>query len=186
MCQSDRVRPVNPLWYLAAFLLVLGGWMAGTVVAAGSWNLVRDATLGAVDERVDAAGGSVAVFTDVLQPERDVTCRATPKAEGDQEDDDVEPIDVPAAPDGVLGMRIDRAGTDWFLIGFLAEGRDGLAVTCTPRDRAADNATYRVAAVDGVLDRARTGSGVTWLATAAGLALAAWTWWCRRSRNEEA
>lgn len=170
------MRLVNPLWYLAALFVVLGGWMAGTIVAAGAWDNVREATLESVTERVDAGSGSLAVFTDVRQPERDVTCTATPPG------DEAEPLDIPAAP---IDLTVARDGSTWYLIGFQREGRDDVAVRCTPRDRAADAATYRVAVAEGVLDQARRGSGLTWIATAAGLGLAVATWWARRKRNQE-
>ena len=170
------MRPLNPLWYTAALFLVLGGWMAGTAVAAGSWDTVREAELVPLEQRIDAADGSVAVFTDIRQPERDVTCRATPRARGS------EPTPFGPAP---LDLRVDRDGTTWYLVGWLAEGADGLKVTCTPRDRAADNATYATAAVEGVLERANTGQGIAWLATAAGAGLAIWTWVARRRHRRE-
>lgn len=176
VCQSERVRLTNPLWYLAALFVVLGGWMVGTIVAAGSWDHVRDATLESVTERVDAGSGSLAVFTDVRQPERDVTCTATPPGKG------AEPVELEKAP---IDLTVARDGSTWYLIAFEPEGRDDVAVRCTPRDRAADAATYRVAVAEGVLDRARLGAGLTWIATAAGVVLAVLTWWSRRKSHQE-
>ncbi len=177
MWQGEPVRLVSPLWYLAAFLVVLGGWMAATVVAAGTWGLVRDATLVDPTEAVDAGGSSLAVFTDISQPERDVTCTATPA------DEEAEPLDVPAAP---VDLTVARDGGRWYFIGWLAEGRDGLTVRCTPADETPDNAGYRVAVVDGALDPARRGSLITYLATGAGIALAVVTWLSRRRARREA
>ena len=65
------------------------------------------------------------------------------------------------------------------------EGRDEVAVRCTPRDRAADAATYRVAVAEGVLDRARLGAGLTWIATAVGVVLVIATWWTRPKSHQE-
>jgi hypothetical protein len=170
------VRLVSPLWYLAALLVVLGGWMAGTVVAAGAWDRVREAPLQNVTERVDAKGASIAVFTDVRQPERDVTCTATTATKG------AKPVDVPDAP---LDLSVADDGSTWYLIGFEPEGRDGVAVRCTPKDRQADSASYRVAVAEGVLDRASAGNGVAWILTAVGVALAIATWWSRRKNAQE-
>ncbi|WP_162237300.1 hypothetical protein, partial [Aeromicrobium sp. Leaf272] len=78
-----------------------------------------------------------------------------------------------------------RDGSTWYLIAFEPEGRDEVAIRCTPRDRAADAATYRVAVAEGVLDRARLGAGLTWIATAVGVVLAIATWWTRRKSHQE-
>lgn len=170
------MRLTNPLWYLAALFVVLGGWMAGTIVAAGSWDHVRDATLESVTEPVDAGSGSLAVFTDVRQPERDVTCTATPPGK------DAEPVELEPAP---IDLSVPRDGSTWYLVAFERESADELAVRCTPKDRAADAATYRVAVAEGFTDRARLGAGVTWIAVTAGIVLALCTWWSRRKKHQE-
>lgn len=170
------MRPVNPLWYLAALFIVIGGWMAATVVAAGAWDYVRDASLQGLDEPVDAHGATVAVFTDVRQPERQVRCTATPDGK------DAKPVTIDDSP---IDLRVTRDGSEWFLIGVLAEGRDDLSVRCAPKDKAADSASYRVGVAEGVDDRVRVGQAMTWIATLGGLALAAWTWWTRRTNRKE-
>ncbi|ALX03313.1 MULTISPECIES: hypothetical protein [Aeromicrobium] len=170
------MRLTSPLWYLAAFLLAIGGWMASAVVAAGAWDHVRDATLQNLTERVDAKGASLAVFTDVRQPERDVTCTATGPAKG------AEPVTLEDAP---IDLRVPQDGSTWYLIAFEREGSDQVAVRCTPKDRAADAATYRVAVADGFLDRTRNGAGIAWIAAAVAVALALATWWTRRKRTLE-
>lgn len=176
LCQSDRVRLVSPLWYLAALLVVLGGWMAGTVVAAGAWEQVRSATLQNVTERIDAGDGSLAVFTDVRQPELDVRCTTRGPAEG------AEAVPVDPAP---IDLTVVEDGTTWYLIGWEPASRDGQAVRCRPGDGSADAATYRAAAVQGFADRARAGDGVLWIATVGGIALAVATWWSRRKHSQE-
>lgn len=175
VCHSGRVRPTSWLWYLGAVVVVMVGVMVATAVGAGAWGYVRDATLVNVNQPVDAKDGSVAVFTDVVQPDRDVTCTATPAAEKGQEKP--EPTEIPAAE---LDLKVSRDDGEWFLIGFLKEGEDGLTVRCAPADEAADSASYRVAAVDGWWDRAQLGSGIANLSLLAGLGLAAWTFWTRR------
>lgn len=176
VCQSDRVRLVSPFWYLAALFLVIGGWMAGVVVAAGAWDAVRDAELVNTSDRVDAAGGSLAVFTDVRQPERGVTCTTKGPEKG------ARPVEVEGAP---IDLTVARDGSTWYLIGFQPQGRDDVAVRCTPRDRAADAATYRAAVAEGMDARANLGNGIGWIVTAVGVGLAVATWWSRRTRPQE-
>jgi hypothetical protein len=170
------VRLTSPLWYLAAFLLAIGGWMASAVVAAGAWDHVRDATLQPLTERVDAKGSSLAVFTDVRQPERDVTCTTSGRGRG------AEPDPVADAP---IDLSVPRDGSTWYLIAFEQESRDQLEVRCRPGDEAADAATYRVAVADGFLDRTSNAAGIAWIAAAAAVVLAAATWWTRRKRSQE-
>ncbi|MFI5429958.1 hypothetical protein [Aeromicrobium sp. UC242_57] len=69
------MRLTNPLWYLAAFLLALGSAMIGTAVAAAAFDPVRNTTVTATSERVDAAGKSLAVFTND-EEHGDIACRA--------------------------------------------------------------------------------------------------------------
>lgn len=149
--------------------------MVGTVVAAGAWDTVREASI--VDGRVDAEGASVAVFTDILQPDLDVDCRAR----GPEDDD--EQIVVPPAS---LDLQVQQDGTTWYLIGFVTEGQDQLRAACAPADRdVADPATYGIAVAEGWQSRANTGNGISVLATAAGAALALWTWLTRRRRRKQ-
>lgn len=170
------MRLTSPLWYFAAFLLVIGGWMASAVVAAGAWNHVRDATLQNVAERVDAKGSTLAVFTDVRQPERDVTCTATGPAKG------AKPHTLDDAP---IDLSVPRDGSTWYLIAFAQESGKDLKVRCRPKDEGADTATYRVAVADGFLDRTRNGAGIAWIAVGAAVVLATATWWSRRRRSQE-
>ncbi|MGJ9411792.1 hypothetical protein ACHAAC_03700 [Aeromicrobium sp. CF4.19] len=170
------IRLVNPLWYLATFLLALGGQVTGTAVAAGSWDAVRDADPVGTSEPIDAGGASLAVYTDVLQPDRDITCTATPPGE------DAEPVDVPAAP---LDLTATSEGTSWYLVGFLIEGRDELSVACQPADDAGDSASYAVAAAEGVQEQANVGNGVGWTGTLLGVVLAAFVFMSRRRNRQE-
>ena len=74
--EGDSVKPVNPLWYLAAFVFALGSTMVGTAVAASSWDPLREVTVSPTTTRADAQAKTLGVFTDILQPERHITCRA--------------------------------------------------------------------------------------------------------------
>ena len=165
----------SPFGYLVALLVVLVGWMAATVIAAGAWDAVRDANLTpSTEKRADAAGQSVAVFTDIPQPNRDITCVAVDEAE--------ESSTVPAAK---INLVIEPDGSEWTLIGLLPRGRDGLQITCTPRDRGVDNASYAYAVVEGFAQRGRTGQIVATVGLIAGLGLTVATYLVRRSARKE-
>lgn len=170
MCKSEGVRPTSPFAYLAAVLIVLAGWVGATVVAAGAWDTVRDATLVPVtQERADATDRSVAVFTDIVQPERDIACRGR-DLDGRATDIDPAAIDV----------TVDSDGTTWHLINLLPEGRDGLKVRCGPLDRRVDNATYSFAIIDGFTSRGERGQAIAATGLLLGIALAGWTFVSRR------
>lgn len=178
MCQSGRVRPSSPLAYLGALLLVIGGWMAGTIVAAGAWDLVRDAPTATLQEPVEVGDGAVAVFTDVLQPEREIRCTTRPV-----DDDETEPVRMPGAP---VDLTVERGGSTWYLLAFEPDVSGQVRVSCAPTDDNGDAATYRAGAVEGVRDRVQLGNGVAWLSTLAGIGLAGWTWWNRRRARQDA
>ena len=151
------------------------GWNVGIAVAAQAWDPVEEATITSAGGPVDAAGQSLAVFTDVVQPERRITC--TWKAEGREK---AAPI-LPPTRD--LTVRDD--GSEWFLIAFERNARDDMVVTCTPRDKRADNATYAFSVVDGFNSRAQTGNIIVIVGTFSGIALAIWTFIARRRRTTE-
>lgn len=166
----------SPYGYLAAVAVVLSGWILGTVVAAGAWDSVRNATLTPVTEkRADADGKSVAVFTDIVQPERDVRCRV-------RDTKDVA-TNVPA---GKIDIIVEDQGTEWQLVGLLPRGRDGLKVRCAPTaDERADNATYTYAIVDGFRTRGRNGQILAMGGLFGGIAVAAATYFTRKSAKEK-
>jgi hypothetical protein len=168
------VKPTNPLWYLAAFLIALGSVMAATAVAAGAWQPVRDATVSPTLARADASGKSLAVFTDIVQPDRDISCQAT--------DLNKKVIQIPNKD---LDITVDDNGDRWHLIGMLRDGSNGLKVHCTPRDRKSDNATYAYAVVTGYDSKVNTGKGIAILGATIGAALGAYTYYCRRQRRQE-
>lgn len=174
MWEGVCVKPVNPLWYLAAFLLALATVLIGTVVAAGAWDPIREVTVSPTTTRADAQGKTLVVFTDILQPDRDVTCRATGP--------DKKPIDIPAA---ALDITVDNEGNQWHLIGLLNEGADGMKVHCTPRDKRVDNASYAWATVTGFESRANTGKGIGTLGLVLGAGFAGYVFYSRRRDRKE-
>jgi len=169
------VKPTSPLWYLASLFVALGASVLAIVIAAGAWDPVREATVTPVAERVDATDKSVAVYTDIVQPDRDVTCRATGPGK--------KVTEIPAAK---LAITVDDGGDQWQLIGMLNEGRKDQLITCTPRDRRVDDATYAYAAVTGFASKANTAKGISILGTALGVALAGYTFYTRRQQRRDA
>jgi type IV secretory pathway TrbF-like protein len=172
--QGGSVRPVNPLWYLAAFLFALGSVMIATVVAAGAWDPVREVTVTPTTVRADAQGKTLVVFTDILQPDRNITCRATGR--------DKKTVDVPPA---ALDITVDNEGNQWHLIGLLDDGSTGMRVQCTPRDRRVDNASYGWATVTGFESRANNAKGIGVLGLAVAVAFAGYVFYCRRQHRQE-
>lgn len=173
MWDSCLVKMTSPFGYLAAVLVVLGGWVLATVVAAGAWDTVRESTpVTITNERVDAAGSSLAVFTDIEQPALDITCTATPE--------DGDPIDIEEA---AIDIPVDAGGSRWQLINLLPEGQDGLAVACAPADDRSDSASYAYAVVDGFSDRGERGQAIATSGLIAAIALGIWTFYCRRTRT---
>jgi hypothetical protein len=168
------VRPVNPLWYLAAFLVAIGSTVIGTAVAAGAWEPVREATVSPTTVRADAAGQSLAVFTDIVQTDRDVACRAIDR------DKNSTPV-----PDAALEITVDEEGNQWHLIGLLPEGSDGLAVRCAPGDKRIDNASYGFATIDGFESRSTLGNGIGILGLAIAAAFGGYVFWSRRRQRKE-
>jgi hypothetical protein len=158
---------------MTALFIALIGLIAGFSVAAGAWDRVEHTGITSASGPVDAAGQSVAVFTDVKQPERRVSCEAT-----------VRKASTPVPP-ASLALVVNDDGNEWYLIGFIEDGRDGMEIRCAPRDKRPDNATYAYSVVDGFNDRANTGKGIAYLALSAGTGLAIWTFIARRRRSHE-
>jgi hypothetical protein len=158
---------------MAALFIALIGLIAGFSVAAGAWDRVEEAGISAASGPIDAAGRSVAVFTDVRQPERRIDCETT-----------VNKASKPVLP-ATLDLVVNDDGSEWYLIGFVEHGRDGMEIRCRPEDGRADNATYAVAVVDGFSERVNTGKGIAYVSLAAGLGLAIWTFIARRRQTHE-
>lgn len=169
------MKPVNTLWYLAAFLFALGSVTVGIIVAAGAWDPVREAAVSPTTTRADALGKTLVVFTDIRQPDRDVTCRATGR--------DKKPIEIPPAP---LDIVVDDEGNQWHLIGLLTEGTSDMSVQCTPRDRRVDNASYGWATVTGFESRANKAQGIGILGVSVSAVFAGYVFYSRRQQRQEA
>jgi hypothetical protein len=169
------VKPINPLWYTAAFLFALGSIMLGAAVASSGWTPVKHATVLSIPTRVDAADKSLAVFTDIVQPGRHITCTAT------RPDKTVTTILKPG-----LAVRVTSGSEQWHLIGLLHDGSDGLKVACTPRDKRHDDATYGYAAVSGFESKYNAGKGISILGVTIGLGSMAYIYYLQRRRRRYA
>lgn len=168
------MRLTHPLWYLAAFLFAIGSTIAAMAVAASAFDPIRDATVVPVTERADAKGGTLAVFTDIVQTDRQVACHARGL--------DKRRVEIPGKG---VDISAQSDGTTWHLIALLTEGRDGLRVVCTPQDRKIDNASYGYAVVDGYGSAVRNGKGIAILGVTIGAGLGAYVYYCRRQVRAE-
>jgi hypothetical protein len=157
-------------------MLALIGWVVAIVVAASAWDAVRDAPVAVVDKPLNAGGQSVAVFTDVKQPERKIACEHTTEADRKAKK---EPRPIPRAS---IELAVTDDGSEWHLIGFEPDGRNDMAISCGPADKRSDNATYAFSVVDGFTSRANTGNGIAIITTALAFGLAIWTFIARRRR----
>ena len=141
-------------------------------MAAGAWDTVRDAGVTNTSNPIEASGYSVAVFTDVKQPERKITCSY--KAGDSKKSTLIKPASI--------DLVVNDDGNEWHLIGFEPRGRDEMRISCTPSDKRADNATYAFTAVQGWEDRAYAGNAISIVGTFTGIGLAIWTFIARRRR----
>ncbi len=165
------MRLTNPLWYLAALAVALGGSMTGTAIAASAWDGVRSAEVTPAVKPVDAKDGALAVFTDQAQDGREIACTTRPVDQPEAEPD--------AVPEAALDLSVDSGGTRWHLLAIDTSGPASVTVQCAPTDGRPDNAGYGYAVVDG-FDAANRGQSIGMLGLGTGLLLAALIFWQRR------
>lgn len=156
-------------WYVVAALIAVLAWVAGTAYAASAWDPLREATVTPVGQDINPDGQDLAVFTDLVQPDRTIRCFA--RADGPR-------LRVPAPP---VDLLVDSDGSRWHLIGVLRDAPDGVHVACGPTDKATDTARYGTAVAD-LSSRAGTGRAIAWGGAAIGLLLAAATLTARTRR----
>lgn len=165
------MRLTSPLWYLAAVAIALGGSITGTAIAAGAWDGVRTATISPATEPVDAAGHTLAIFTDQPQEGREITCTTRPADQPEATGDEVKAA--------ALDIVVEQRGTDWHLLALQPDGKDGVTVSCLPSDGKADTALYGFAVVDG-FESADRGASIGSLSLGVALVLAGLVFWQRR------
>lgn len=171
------MRLTSPLWYLAAVAIALLGSIAGTAIAAGAWDGVRSATISPATEPVDAAGRTLAIFTDQPQEGREITCTTRPADQPEASGDEVKAA--------ALDIVVEQRGTDWHLLALRPEGKDGVVVSCVPSDGKADTALYGFAVVDG-FESAGRGASIGSASLGVALLLAAFVFWQRRRAHRAA
>lgn len=161
------MRPLNPLWYLAALIAVLGSWMASAVIASGAWDSVEEATISTHLDDIHAAELSVAVYA--VNPAEDVTCIAT---HDDGTEHEVREASTP--------IEVRQNNVTWTFVGLHYDAPEIVSVACTPAD-----GTYGVAVVDG-FERGTTAIATAVVGTLVGVGLAIWTFYARRGiRRDE-
>jgi len=161
---DQPTEPPSPYWYLAALALTLVRWMVGVAVAGGAWDAVRGAHITSANEALQAQDESIAVFTDVVQTDRRITCAMSDVVT------DSRAVAIPPAP---IALEVEDDGETWHLVAFQPEGRNGVTVTCTPKDKQVDNAQYAYAVVDGFIQRARIGNAIILAGLVGAVAIAA-------------
>lgn len=162
----------NPLCYFAAFLLVLGGWIAAAAIAATSWEELHTTSITRLEngKKIDVTARGVAFFTDIVQ-ERDVTCRSNPE----------KALKIQGAKFDLLN---DDGDHRWHMLSTTIGARAGsYAVACTPKDRSVDTASYGYAELPSFRN-ATVGKGIGSIATLAAAILAGWTYWGRRTERK--
>ncbi|MEG9227662.1 hypothetical protein [Aeromicrobium sp. Sec7.5] len=169
------MRLTSPLWYLAAVAIALGGSITGTAIAAGAWDGVRSATISPATAPVDAAGRTLAIFTDQPQEGREITCTTRPADQPEAAGDEVKAA--------ALDIVVEQRGTDWHLLALRPEGKDGVTVSCLPSDGQVDTALYGFAVVDG-FESADRGATIGTLALGAAFVLAGLVFWHRRRAHQ--
>jgi hypothetical protein len=160
----DQARePTSPAWYLVALAVFAIGWNGGVWWAGTAWDLVREAPITSANQALQAEGKSIAVFTDVVQANRQITCALSSVVREDRP----QPIDPAPIP-----LTVEDDGATWTLVAFEHEGKNNVTVACAPKDRQVDNAQYAYATIDGFNTRLWTGNIISMAAIVVALAVA--------------
>lgn len=184
------VKRRSPAWsYLGALFVVIAGWSAAVIIAAGDWDPVKDADITSVSEPTDksAQSGRIAVYTDTLQADRKIACTGKQQPDeskktkgsdkGKDKDADSDERAVAFHDPGVT-IEDEFRGQTWYLVAITepATDRANITVNCAPKDKNADSAGYGWALVPDP-SRAQIGQGIGSMATAAGVVWAVVTFW---------
>lgn len=157
-------------WYILAVMIPIVAWIIATSQLAKQWDNVHAAKPVTLDSKFDAAGQSVAVFTDFEQPGRAITCSVTkPKDHA---------VALTAPP---LQISVDYDSARWHLIGMLEEGMDDMSIACIPDDQQIDSATYAYALVSPVAVDKAVANFIMWGGIAFGLLVSIVIGYNRRS-----
>lgn len=159
---NRSAEPVSPAWYLLALAVFAIGWNGGVWWAGSAWDQVREARITSANQALQADGESIAVFTDVVQPDRKIICEMVDVVrEAPRQRMGADPIPLTVEDDGIT----------WQLVAFEREGRDNVTVACAPEDKQVDNAQYAYATVDGFNSRLWTGNVISMASIALSIAV---------------
>jgi hypothetical protein len=147
--------------------------MVGVAVAGSAWDTVRDTPISSANQALQAKGESIAVFTDVVQNDRHITCSMVDVVR------DAKPDPMSPAP---IALTVEDDGTTWNLVAFEPDGRDNVTVSCAPKDKQVDNAQYAYAVVNGYFKRQLIGLLILGGITVAAAAIAIVVFVKRRRR----
>jgi len=143
---------MSPAWYLVALAVFAIGWNGGVWWAGKAWDLVREAPITSANQALQAEGKSIAVFTDVVQADRQIICAMSDVVR------EAPPQRMDPAP---IPLTVEDDGATWTLIAFEHAGRDNVTVACAPKDKQVDNAQYAYATIEGYNTRLWTGNIVS-------------------------
>lgn len=164
------MKQTSPVFYLAALLILLGGWITAVILAAGDFAKLERADVQPLAvAQLSSEPGRIAVFADIAPAGRSITC--TSDSAG-SEPTDIRPVKAPA--------QATSGGTTWYLLGITAEVADPsqTVIECTAKD-GAEEATYGLALAPDFRGAA-IGNGIGILATAVSAILAFWIYRRRR------
>jgi hypothetical protein len=159
---NRAAEPTSPAWYLVALAVFAIGWNGGVWWASTAWDQVREAQITSANQALQAEGKSIAVFTDVVQANRQITCVMSDVVREARP----QPIDPAAIP-----LTVEDDGATWTLIAYEHDGRNNVTVACAPKDRQVDNAQYAYATIDGYNTRLWTGNIVSMASIVVALAV---------------
>ena len=149
-------------WYILAVLVPIVAWILGSAQLASRWDSIHEARPTPIGGKFDAAGQSVAVFTDFPQADRKIVCSITkPKAAKSEI----------KKPDIEIFVNYDT--TRWKFIGLVDKGVDQMAIACLPDDGHTDGATYAYAVVPSTVEAAISAEFIVWGGVAFGFLISA-------------
>ena len=154
---SDDEKPMSTLWYLAPFVLYILMYFGGVAWAATSYNIARDAAISTSAEPLNAAGESVAVYTNFIQTGRQIQCTSKSVSRP-------KPHKLTPAP---FRLTNDKNDQEWILLATQLKGEREMRVRCAPTDHLPDSAQYGYAILDGYEQRLWEGQIVRWSALVA-------------------
>lgn len=167
-------KQTSPIFYLAALLIFLGGWIAAVIIAAGDFAQLERANVQPLDSaQLGTDPARIAVFIDGPStdgPSSKDTIDCTSRAPG-REPVDIRPVKAP--------IQTTSPGTTWHLLGITVEldNPADTVIACTAAD--GDDRQYGVAPAPEFRGAA-IGNGIGILATAVSAILAIWTYRRRR------